>query len=398
MKARLGLSDVAERLGSVVSDVWKIPYSAARLQQQGFDVIRLCVGDPDFDTPHAVHSAVTESLRQGRTHYSSAQGEPELRKAIAESEFMTSGQPCDPDNIVVFPGGTNALYGVLNCLLNAGDELIVPDPMYIGYCGIFASVGCRVTRVPLKVSDNFSIDIDDIEAAISDKTRAVLVNTPGNPAGNMVTSAQLARLAEFCLERGIWLISDEVYSMITFEKQHISLHAAAKAPDNVIIVNSMSKSHAMSGWRMGWAVAPPGLVPSLVSFSDSTLFGCAPFVQDAAAFALRNNKDNVADMQEEYRRRRDYVVSRVSVTDNIRCYPPAAGMFVMVDVSATGLDGNQFGQALLEEQKISIVPGGGFGASTSDFVRVTLAQPIEVLSEAFDRIETFIDRRCKNAT
>jgi len=242
------------------------------------------------------------------------------------------------------------------------------------------------------VNDNFFLDIDDIKAAVKSETRAVLVNTPGNPAGNMISSDQLAELAEFCFSKGIWLVCDEVYSLITFENQHVSLRASAKRLDNVIIVNSMSKSHAMSGWRIGWVIAPKVLVPNLVSFTDSTLFGCAQFVQDAAAFALRHDEISVVKMKEEYRCRRDYVVNRVSAIGGISCQSPAAGMFVMVDVSATGFDGVQFGRALLDQQRVSVVPGGGFGQSTGNFVRITLAQPIEVLTEAFDRIEAFVNQ------
>lgn len=391
MEFNLNLSRVAERLNSDTGNVWAVSDRAAEMEHEGIDVIRLCVGDPDFDTPTPIHNAVSQSLKQGRTHYSSSQGELELRKAIAELETKTSHHPCSPEEVVVFPGATNALYSVLACLLNTEDELIVPDPMYVGYCGFLAAIGCQVTKVPLNVARNFALDIDRIKMAVTDKTRVVLVNTPGNPAGNMIPREELTELAEYCRDKGIWLVCDEVYSMITFDHRHVSLRASAKHLDNVIMIDGLSKSHAMSGWRIGWAVAPKALVPHLCSFTGATVFGCPQFIQDASAFALRHDEYYVAKMREEYSRRRDYVVNRLGAIDGLNCQAPAAGMFVMVDISAVSQNGRQFGLDLLEEQRVCVVPGDGFGQSTRNFVRITLAQSTEVLTKAFDRIEAFVN-------
>jgi len=391
MTFELNLSRMALRLDSDGRYVWAISDRAGAMEAQDIDVIRLCVGDPDFDTPTPIHNAIGQSLRQGRTHYSASQGEPELRAAIAELETQTSPHPCNADEIVVFPGATNALYSVLACLLNTEDELLVPDPMYVGYCGFLAVIGCQVTQVPLNVARNFAIDIEAIKNAVTAKTRVILINTPGNPAGNMITAEELAELAEFCRDKGLWLVCDEVYSMITFARRHTSLRTAAKHLDNVIMVDGLSKSHAMSGWRVGWAVAPKALIPHLSHFAGATVFGCPQFIQDAAAFALRHDEYYVAKMREEYRARRDYVVNRVNDIDGLCCQAPDAGMFVMVDVNALAMDGRHFARALLEEQHVCTVPGDGFGETTRNFVRITLAQSVEVLSEAFDRIETFVN-------
>lgn len=397
MAFELNLSRVAQRLDSDGGDVWAVSDRAAEMEKEGIDVIRLCVGDPDFDTPTPIHAAVGQSLRQGRTHYSASQGEPELRAAIAALETKTSPHPCSADEIVVFPGATNALYSVLSCLLNNEDELLVPDPMYVGYCGFLAAIGCQVTQVPLNVARNFALDIEAIKAAVTVKTRVVLINTPGNPAGNMITPEEMAELAEFCRDKGLWLVCDEVYSMITFARRHTSLRAAAKHLDNVIMVDGLSKSHAMSGWRVGWAVAPKALIPHLSHFAGATVFGCPQFIQDAAAFALRHDEYYVAKMREEYRTRRDYVVERINAIDGLNCQAPDAGMFVMADVSALGLDGRQFAEALLEEQQVCTVPGEGFGESTRNYVRITLAQSVEVLRKAFDRIEAFVNHQHRQA-
>jgi arginine:pyruvate transaminase len=389
----LGLSRTAKRLTRDGDDVWAVSFRADEIEQDGGRVLRLCVGDPDFATPDAIHAAVSDSLKRGRTHYSSAQGELELRKSIAGLENKTSRHSCEPEQVVVFPGATNALFAVLSCLLDTEDELVVPEPMYAGYRGIFDTVGCQVIHAPLNTTNNFALDIEKTKAAVNDKTRAVLVNTPGNPAGNMASAEQLEELAAFCLDRGVWLICDEVYSMLAFDQPHVSIRRAAQNPENIISINSLSKSHAMSGWRLGWVIVPVNLAPSMRNFNGGTLYGCPQFIQDAAACALRHDGDHVADMRDQYRLRRDYVVKRISGIPELQCQPPTGGMFVMADVSSTGLNGRQFALQLLEEQRVSLVPGDGFGGSTENFVRITLAQPVEVLSEAFDRIETFLQHR-----
>ncbi len=384
------LSRVALRLDGGDSDVWAVSDRAAEMERAGTDVIRLCVGDPDFDTPTPIHAAVGQSLRQGRTHYSPAQGERELRQAIAALETQTSHHICHPEEVVIFPGATNALYSVLSCLLNTEGELLVPDPMYVGYRGLLAAIGCQVTPVPLDVENNFALDLEALKTAVSDRTRVVLVNTPGNPAGNMISQDTLATLAEYLYQRNIWLLCDEVYSMITFDRRHVSLRASARQLDNVVMVDGLSKSHAMSGWRIGWAVAPRSLVPHLCHFTGATIFGCPQFIQDAAAFALRHDAYYVAQMREEYRRRRDFVVEQVNRIEGLQCQAPAAGMFVMVNVANLGLGGREFALALLQQQRVSTVPGDGFGHTTRGFVRITLAQSLEVLTEAFKRIEVFV--------
>ncbi len=385
------LSELAQRLNTDEADVWAVSDRAAKRMAEGDDIIKLCVGDPDFDTPAPIHEAVASSLAAGRTHYSPSQGEHELRSAIADLETRTSRHPCSPEEVVIFPGATNALYTILSCLLNVGDELIVPEPMYVGYVGFLAAVGAKVVSVPLNAERNFALEIQAIKDTVTPNTKAVLVNTPGNPAGNMMTREEMADLADFCCKRNIWLICDEVYSMITYNRRHVSMRSAAEKLDNVIMVDGLSKSHAMSGWRIGWAVAPPSLVPHLVNFAGATVFGCTQFVQDAAAWALRNDEYYMSLMREEYHRRRDFLVESFNAIEGLSCQSPDAGMFVMVKVTPAYSDGRAFAEALLDAEGVSVVPGQGFGPSAKDFVRVTLAQPMDVLKDACGRIKTFVE-------
>ncbi len=382
-------SRTTARLDQGSDAAWSVHHRALQRLDAGEDVILLCVGDPNFDTPPLIFGEALAAMRAGRTHYSSAQGEYQLRLAIAELESRTSPHPCRPEEVVVFPGATNAIFSTVATLLDPGDEIIIPEPMYVGYTGMMQAVGVSVKNVPLIATRNFAIDIEAIKAAVSRDTRAVMVNTPGNPAGNMISAAELGDLAAFCRARDLWLICDEVYSMITFRERHRSLRSSARELDNLVMIDALSKSHAMSGWRIGWAVAPEPLAERLARFGGATLFGCSQFIQDAAAYALRHDDVYVEKMRLEYQARRDFVVERINAMPRLACDTPDAGMFVMMNTSATGLDGQRFAEALLANAAVSTVPGAGFGPSGHDFVRITLAQDHKQLARAMERIASF---------
>jgi len=386
-------SALAERLDADTSGVWSVHERACALQASGEAVYLLSVGDPDLPTlPSTVDHAI-ESLRNGRTHYAPGAGERRLREVIAEIEQRAAGRPCSPDDIIVFPGATNAIFSAMSCLLDVGDEVIVAEPMYIGYRGLFNALGATVVPVALGVNDGFRLSLEAVSAAITQRTRVVFINTPGNPAGNMIPADQLRALADLCWKRNIWLVSDEVYSMITFEERHVSLRTAAEQLENVIVIDGLSKSHAMTGWRLGWAVSHRDFARHLLQFFSATVFGCCQFVQDAAVFALQNDEEYMAEVRAKYKARRDFVCERIASIPRLDCTVPKAGMFVMVDVRGLGVDGLRFADALLEAQRVSVLPGAGFGQSTRDYVRLSLAQPLPYLDEAMNRIERFVKSR-----
>jgi arginine:pyruvate transaminase len=378
------------RLAAQDGGAWETHERAKELEREGEDVILLSVGDPDFRTPEPIIDNAVSHLRVGRTHYSPALGEIKLRRAVADLETRTSPWPCSPAEVAVFPGATNAIFSVMSCLLDPGDEVVIPEPMYVGYPSIMAAIGARMVSVPLRVADDFSLDMEAIKAAVTDRTRVVFVNTPGNPTGSIISGKELSRLAAFCHDLNIWLVCDEVYSMFTYSGHHRSLRASAARLDNIVMIDGLSKSHAMSGWRIGWVVAPENLIECLAAHAGATLFGCPQFIQDASAFALENDQEYVAEMRQEYAARRDLVLGKLEKLEGLHCHKPRAGMFVMCDVDGTGMDGREFARRLLDTELVSVVPGDAFGPSAKNCVRIGLAQPQHVLKRACKRIKRFI--------
>ncbi len=383
-------SRASERLQVDNSALWGVHETALARQAAGDDVILFSIGDPDLPTIDIITEHAIASLRAGRTHYSPGAGELSLREAIASIERRASDKPVDPDQVVIHPGGTNAIYTTLSCFLDEGDEIVIPAPMYVGYQGLLAAIGAQVVPVPLATADNFALDVEAVKAAFTPKTRVLFLNTPGNPAGNMLESSQLRALADFCLERGVWIVCDEVYSMITFDRSHVSLHRAAGSMENVVIIDALSKSHAMTGWRMGWTVSSIEVARRLVEYASGSIFGCCQFVQDAAAFALKNDEEYMRAVADEYRVRRDYALERIGRINGVSANRPAAGMFVMMNVAEVEPDGLTFARGLLAHGGVSVLPGAAFGDITRSFVRLSLTHPVHVMSKAFDRMEQYI--------
>jgi len=381
---------LTQRLDTDAGDAWQVHEQAMQMQQRGEDVVILSIGDPDFRTPDPIIDNAVSHMRVGRTHYSPALGELSLRRAVADYETRTSPHPCSADEVSVFPGATSAIHAVMSCLLDAGDEIIITDPWYVGYEPIMKALDVKLKTVMALAENGFEPRYEDFKAAVSDKTRVILINTPGNPTGAIIARKTLASLAKFCLERGIWLVCDEIYSMFTYEKPHISLRAAAAQLDNIVVVDGLSKSHAMSGWRVGWVVSPVEMTKHLGNFSAMSIFGCPQFIQDAAAFALNNDEYYVREMCSRYQDRRDLVCARLKEMHGLKYHCPESGMFIMLDVSNFYEDDKVFAQKLLDAQGVSVLPGSAFGNSTRGHVRFSLVQSEDVLLEGCKRLDEFI--------
>lgn len=388
-------SSFVERIGGEGAAAWGIHSRAVERKRRGDDIILLSIGDPDFDTPAPVVDAAIAALRAGRTHYTDLVGEPELRRAIADHHSRTTGQPVGPDRVVVVAGAQCALFCAALCLVEPGDEIIVPEPMYVTYEAVIGATGARLVTVPLRPERGFHLDPRDLADAVTERTCAVLLNTPHNPTGAVMTRETLEAVADICIRHDLWLISDEVYSTLTFERPHVSPCGLPGMGERTITVNSLSKSHAMTGWRIGWLVAPAAMVPHVANLALCMLYGCPGFVQDAAVVALETELREVEVMREAYRTRRNLLHGRLNETPGLRCGRPEGGMFLMLDVREIGLSAYDFADGLLDATGVSVLAGDAFGPSAAGHVRISLCVPEDGLLEACDRIGRYVRESAK---
>jgi arginine:pyruvate transaminase len=389
-------SPLVERIAGEGSRAWEIHTRARQLQAEGADIILLSVGDPDFATPPAILARAIESLGDGDTHYTAIAGIPRLRQAVARNHERLTGQRVAPEQVVITAGAQNALYAVAQCVLSPGSEVIVPEPTYVTYEAVVGTTGARMVTVPLTPENGFQPVPATIAAAVTPQTRAILLNTPHNPTGAVIPRAILEEIAAICRAHDLWLITDEVYASLTFEAEHVSPASLPDMTQRSVVISSLSKSHAMTGWRVGWVVAPRPLAAHLEKLLLCMLYGTPGFVQEAAVVALAADLTELEEMRATYRRRRDLVCERLNAATQgvakqdarqlLSCHRPAGGMFVVIDVRATGLSGRDFAWGLLEQEGVSLLPAEAFGPSARGWLRLSLAASEAVLEEACRRI------------
>jgi arginine:pyruvate transaminase len=383
-------SEITRRIAGEGSDAWLVHDRAVVRQSRGEDIILLSIGDPDFDTPAPIRDAAVAALGRGRTHYSPIGGEPALREAIAAVTAPTVGRSIDPEQVVVFPGAQAALFALAQCLFDPGDEVITPEPTYVTYEALFRAPGASMRQIPLRPERAFQLDPDDVARAVTPRTRGLALNFPHNPTGATLEKAEALAIERICERNDLVLISDEVYGSLTFDRPYESPAALPSLADRTVIVSSLSKSHAMTGWRCGWAVAPLELARHLGEIARCMYFGVAQFVQDAAAEALAHRGAELSVIRQAYAERARVLGPRLAAIPGIACRVPTAGMYLFADVRATGLDGKEFAIRLLDATGVSVTPGEGFGPSGAGHVRITLGTGLDRLREAADRIERFV--------
>jgi arginine:pyruvate transaminase len=386
------LAGWTQGLQGPATDAWQIHYRATERARRGEDVILLSVGDPDFDTPLRIRQAAKDALDAGRTHYADVAGKPALRQAIARAHERTTGRTVSPDDIIVLAGAQCALFAACQCLLDPGDEVVVPAPAYVTYPATIAAAAAIMVHVPLLAETGFRPDMAAIAAAITPRTRAILVNSPNNPTGAVLTRAEVLALCELARRHGLWLISDEVYADLVYEGRHVSPAGMPGMEEHAVVVNSLSKSHAMTGWRVGWVVGPKRVVDVVHDLALAMLYGLPDFVQDAALVALAEDHPELVQHRQAYRRRRDRFCADLDGVQGLLVRPPAGGMFVMVDVRPSGLGPDAFAARLLDEEGVSVLSGDAFGGPAAGHVRVSLTVPDERLEVAAARIRRFVGR------
>lgn len=379
-------SSLTQRIAGDGAAAWDIHYRALAMLEQGRDVLLLSVGDPDFDTPVPIIQAAIDSLQAGNTHYADVRGKRSLREAIARRHQQRSGQAVTADQVTVLAGAQCALFSVAQCVLEPGDEVIVAEPMYVTYEAVFGACGATVVPVPVRPEHGFRVQPEDVAARITPRTRALALNSPHNPSGASLPRSTWEALAELCIAHDLWLISDEVYSELLFEGEHISPGSLPGMAERTATLNSLSKSHAMTGWRVGWVVGSPALAGHLENLALCMLYGSPDFIQDAAVAALEQPLPELEAMREAYRQRRDLVCASLADCPGVRALKPDGGMFVMVDIRETGLSAQAFANRLLDLHGVSVLAGEAFGPSAAGHIRLGLVLGAKPLREACRRI------------
>jgi aspartate/methionine/tyrosine aminotransferase len=353
-------------------------------------VIIMSIGDPDFDTPAEITDAAIAALRAGDTHYTGCAGRPPLRQAIAHWHSERTGCATEPGQVVAVAGAQCALYAALACICDPGDEVIMPEPAYVTYPAAIGAQGARVIRTPARRDGSLRPDIAAIEAALSPRTRAIVFASPNNPSGVTLDSTELAAIAELAQKHNCWVIQDEVYADLVFDSKAHSICALPGMAQRAVSVSSLSKSHAMTGWRVGWLVGPKPLADHAENLALCMLYGLPGFIQAAAQVALSSEVAEAAEMKTTYRNRRDLVTHTLnSGIGHNYCLTPAAGMFTLLDIRPTGLSGEQFCRQLYDQERVSVLDATTFGDSTAGYVRLSFADAEMQLREGCARIVRF---------
>lgn len=385
-----GLSSLIDRISCPSAEAWAVGDDAFERMRNGQDIIHLGVGDPDLDTSPNIRAALVEALEAGKTHYAPLAGEPALREEVAAHGRSLYGGGINASQVAVLSGAQGALFSVFLSIAGRGDEVIVLEPSYATYPAVVQAGGAEMVSVVLDKDAGYQLDLAKIEAAITDKTVSILVNSPGNPSGAVLAQEDLNALARLCQKRGIWLVSDEVYWSLCYDGDHASAYLQVETRESMIVVNSLSKSHAMTGWRIGWVIAPDQIIDALVKLAQPQYFGINQFVQEAAVTALKD-QTSPQEIFEIFKARRDAFTAALKKTNLLSFSAPQGGMFLLIDVTLTGLEGKAFAEQLLDAENVAVVPGFGFGASMKNTVRVGFLSDVPVLEEAAKRIIRFAE-------
>lgn len=371
------------------ADAWTIHSRALRAREAGEDVIVLSVGDPDFDTPDFITDGAVAALRGGDSHYTSMSGRDGLRDAIAARHVRSTGEVVERENVMVTAGAQNALYFAAACIAGRGDRVAVLEPAYVTYHATICANGAEIDYVPMPRENGFRLDAEVLERAIRPETRAILFANPNNPTGVMLSPEEVAAIARIAAAHDLWIVADEVYGDLVFEGTFTPAASDRVAQGRTVTISSLSKSHAMTGWRCGWIVAPRTLVEHAERLNTAMLYGLPGFIQEGGRIALTAGAHVPDEMSAIYRRRRDIVLEGLRGVNGLSCLRPQAGMFMMVDVSGTGMDGAAFVRGLYERTGVSVLDGGAFGDPSRHCVRVSFAASEAHLAEGCRRIRAF---------
>jgi aminotransferase len=379
----------------IANHVREIPRSGIReffdIVAQEKEVISLGVGEPDFDTPWHIREAAIYSLENGRTHYTSNLGLPELRSAICRYVQRHFRIAYDPrTEVIVTVGVSEAIDLALRALLNPGDEVLYHEPCYVSYSPSVLLAYGQPVAIPTRAEENFRLTAEALAARITDRSKVLMLNFPCNPTGATQSRSELEKIARLCVDHDLIVLTDEIYSELTYDgAEHFSIASLPGMRDRCVFLHGFSKAFAMTGWRIGYACAPAPLTDAMMKIHQYSILCTSTMAQDAAIEALEHGARHVEQMRNEYEHRRNLIVSRFNDL-GLPCFKPVGAFYVFPDVRASGLSSRDFCVRLLQEKKVACVPGGAFGPSGEGFVRACYATSLEQIKTAMDRIEGFL--------
>ena len=386
----LRLAERTSRLGTETA--FEVLNKARALERQGKQIIHLEIGEPDFDTPANVVEAAVQALHKGWTHYGPSAGLPELRQAIAEEVSRTRGVQAKSDEVVVVPGGKPIIFFTILALCDAGDEVIYPNPGFPIYESMINYVGARPVPIRLQEQKDFSFDVTELAALITDRTKLIIINSPHNPTGGVLTRQDIRGIAEVIGDRNIIVLSDEIYSRLIFEGEHYSIMSVPGFKDRTILLDGFSKTYAMTGWRMGYGVMRPDLATHVTRLMTNSNSCTASFTQVAGIEALKGDQSSVEKMRLEFMRRRDSFVAGLNRIKGFSCRMPKGAFYVFPNITGTGWKSKRLADALLEDAGVACLSGTAFGDFGEGYLRFSVANSLENLNKAQQRIEDWTKR------
>jgi aspartate/methionine/tyrosine aminotransferase len=364
---------------------------ARALEATGRDIIHLEVGEPDFDTPANVRDAAKAALDAGETHYAPFPGIPALRSAIADDFSARRGMAVDPDRVFVTVGGKGVMYYAILALVDPGDEVIVPDPGYPIYASVTSFVGGKPVPIPIRQEHDFRLDVDELISLVTPRTKLIVLNSPANPTGGVLTREDLTRIAAVAREHDVTVLSDEIYSRILYEGEHVSIATLPGMAERTIVLDGFSKTYAMTGWRLGYAIVPESLAFAFGRLIINSISSATTFAQAGAVEALRGPQDAVDGMVAEFKARRDLVVDGLNSLPGVSCLRPKGAFYVFPDVTGTGRTGDELAHLLLHKAGVSVLSGTAFGDVGASHIRLSYATSREQINRAIERMRAVLD-------
>lgn len=379
---------IAERVDQMVpSGIRKVNEKALAMERDGEKVYHFEIGRPDFDTPDYIKKACIDSINNGDVFYTSNFGYQELRQEIAEYLTRRKQIPTVYEEVLVTVGLAEAVYDVLNVILEEGDEILVPDPVWMNYINIPRILGAVDVEYSLLEERGYQPDLDELSAKVTDRTRAIVLVSPHNPTGSMLNRESLEGIAEIAKKNDLLVISDEIYERLVYrEEGHISIASLPEMKERSVTLNGFSKAYSMTGWRIGYVSAPKELILAINKIHQVNTTSAASFVQKAAIAALRNERTEVEDMRQEYWKRRDYAVRAINDIPGLNCLAPDGAFYIFINIRSLGVTSSEFAQYLLEHEKVALVPGDVFGKNGEGYLRMSFANSLENIAEGIQKI------------